>query len=105
MITVKNITYVLAMNPETGPGHVFMRPGEDKEIDGLNVLTIKATDEGLGFLVKTDGLEIFHGGNHALWAAPDFEESFKAEIDKLARPGKPLDVLFLAFTTEGICRA
>ena len=47
---------------------IFMKPHEEKEIDGCVISTLKSTDEGVAFLVKTEGKTIYHAGDLHWWA-------------------------------------
>ena len=40
-----------------------MKPHEEKEIDGCVISTLKSTDEGVAFLVKTEGKTIYKEGD------------------------------------------
>ncbi|MFH1227239.1 MAG: MBL fold metallo-hydrolase [Planctomycetota bacterium] len=67
----------------------------DKEItttDGVSISTIRATDAGVSFLVKVDGLVIFHAGDHALWAK-QIEPDYQNELKRLK--GAKIDIAFL----------
>ena len=63
----------------------------------MEIWTIKSTDEGVGFLVKVDGLVVFHGGDHAYWGGSI--DSFSREIDYLAKVEDKIDIVFLALAT------
>jgi len=62
-----------------------------KTLDGLDITTTMANDEGVGFFVKVDGLTIFHSGDHSAAGG----ESFKPEIDFLVGRGLRADLLFM----------
>lgn len=42
-------------------------PGQTRDFDGLTVRTIASTDEGVAFLVKADGLCLYHAGDCNWW--------------------------------------
>jgi len=94
---IENINYVLGWKPDIEHSYVYMAPREKKSIDDLEILTIKSTDAGVGFLVKVDGLVIFHGGDHAYWGGS--MNSFAEEINYLAKAENEFDIVFLALTT------
>ncbi len=60
----------------------FISPYEEKQIDDINVKAYGSTDEGVSFLVKCDGKNIFHAGdlNWWYWSEDIPEEIKKAEI-------------------------
>lgn len=93
----KNINYILGWKPDGEHSYVCMAPREEKRIEGLEILTVKSTDAGVEFLVKVDGLVIFHGGDHAYWGGSI--NSFAQEIDSLVEAGDEFDIVFLALAT------
>ena len=52
---------------------------KSKKIDDMEILTISSTDAGVGFLIKVDGLVIFHAGDHVHWGGD--MDPFAKEID------------------------
>jgi L-ascorbate metabolism protein UlaG (beta-lactamase superfamily) len=95
--SIKDINYILGWQGVMGPKSICIGPRERRKIDDVEVLTIASTDQGVGFLVKVDGLVIFHGGDHAYWGGPI--DSFTKEIDYLAESDKEFDIVFLAVAT------
>ena len=67
---------------------IFMKPHEEKEIDDCVISTLKSTDEGVAFLVKTEGKTIYHAGDLHWWDWPGepeednkmMEQLYKAEM-------------------------
>ena len=74
-----------------------MKSRESKKLNDLEILTIESNDSGVGFLVKVDGLTIFHPGDHAN-RKEDFSGTFKGEIDYLTSKTKNVDIAFLPVT-------
>ena len=68
-----------------------------KVIDGAEVTTFRSTDSGQGFLVKCDGLTLYHPGDHA-WFAKEDEGLFKQEVDFIAERVTGVDIAFLPVT-------
>ncbi|MFB0565350.1 MAG: MBL fold metallo-hydrolase [Candidatus Aminicenantaceae bacterium] len=95
--SVRDITYIFGWQAVTEQKYVCIGQRERKKIDDMEILTITSTDAGVGFLIKMDGLVIFHGGDHAHWGGS--MESFLKEIVYLAQSKKELDIAFLAITT------
>ena len=68
---------------------IFMKPHEEKEIDDCVISTLKSTDEGVAFLVKTEGKTIYHAGDLHWWDWPGepeednkmMEQLYKAEME------------------------
>lgn len=79
----------------------FMEEGEEKLFKDVYVKAYGSTDIGISFLVKVDGLTIFHAGdlNWWHWKEDSLEEqnaaesSFKAHIEKL-KEEKSIDISF-----------
>ncbi|MBC8276917.1 MAG: ankyrin repeat domain-containing protein [FCB group bacterium] len=97
---VKDITYVYGFEPlggYAGPDYKLINPREHKIINGLKVSTIKANDAGVGFLVKADGVELYHAGDHAGWREGE-RPGFIGEIDYIADYIVDLDLAFLNVT-------
>jgi L-ascorbate metabolism protein UlaG (beta-lactamase superfamily) len=78
---------------ELGPSLVEASPNAEVKVGEATIFPIAATDEGLGYWVKVDGLTLFHAGDHALWAEP-CKSAFEEEIGKVAGRG-PIDIAFL----------
>jgi hypothetical protein len=76
-----DITYILGWKPGTIPkGNVFaLTPGDSLIGKGYSIFTHPATDEGSGILIKINGLNIYHAGDHALWAE-SLMDDFKKEL-------------------------
>ncbi|MCP4153210.1 MAG: hypothetical protein GY757_36100 [bacterium] len=91
--SLKNVTYVMGFENKKDTGCVTMKPRETKTFDGVEVTTIKSNDEGVGFLVKVDGISIFHAGDHAN-KKKDFSGTFKEEIDHIAQSTDEIDMAF-----------
>lgn len=87
------IEYVLSsdINVENKNNYNIIREGEELHLRDLFIKAYGSTDLGISFLVKVDGLTIFHAGdlNWWHWKEDSAEErslaeaSFKAEIEKL----------------------
>ncbi len=79
----------------------FIEEGEEKRFEELYVKAYGSTDIGISFLVKVDGLTIFHAGDLNWWHWKEdsleqqslAEASFKTEIDKLSVE-KSIDIAF-----------
>jgi len=63
-------------------------------VRGMEITTIQSTDSGVAFLVKIDGLSIYHSGDHAAWNwdhASDAETEFAIERLR-ALDGEVIDI-------------
>jgi len=102
--THKNISFIysfedkIGRNPQyfkdvEGPSYIFLPDGEKKTIKEVNVEAVPVRG-GSGFLVETDGLVIFFGGDHVLLNESQ-REAFRKPIDYLKDTGKAIDLLIL----------
>jgi L-ascorbate metabolism protein UlaG (beta-lactamase superfamily) len=73
---------------------VRIGPNRSKRVGDAEIITIKSTDEGVGFLVKVDGLSVFHAGDHALWDEA-LSRAYKRQIDRLAKRHGAVDIAFI----------
>lgn len=79
----------------------FVQPGKRYEIDDMEIQTLRSTDVGVAFLVRTEGKSIYHAGDLNLWkwdGAGDLvngkeTRAYKHEIRKLA--DETIDVAFV----------
>lgn len=89
-----------------GEGFHALAPDDRLELEGLTVTALGSTDEGVAFLVETEGKTIFHAGDLHLWYWDDDTESerrdmyrrYMAEIEKLR--GRRIDVAFLVLDSR-----
>jgi L-ascorbate metabolism protein UlaG (beta-lactamase superfamily) len=97
------IDYVLSseIRPKAeGVGMHRMSRYRQLELGGLSVKTFGSTDLGVSFLVKADGISIFHAGDLNWWDWYDetpennraMEERFKKEISRIK--GEEIDIAF-----------
>lgn len=99
-----NIQYVFSKDIKTDKNkanYSFLEEGEEKLFSDIYVKAYGSTDIGISFLVKVDGLTIFHAGdlNWWHWKEDSLEEqalaesSFKDNIEKL-QAEKSIDIAF-----------
>lgn len=98
---VKHIRYVLSSQIHTKEDALRIRAGETRDLGDLTVHALKSTDTGAAFLVKTDGLCIYHAGDLNWWnweGEPDADNErmarqYKEQIDTLQ--GEAIDIAFV----------
>lgn len=104
-----DITYILSADiwRKRVPEHlqdrtVFMKSHTEQEIiPGMEVKTLKSTDEGVAFLIRCDGAVIYHAGDLNNWyweGEPDswnekMERVYKAEISRIGN--EKIDAAFI----------
>ncbi len=80
---------------------ISVKANETYQIDDMELTTLKSTDEGVAFLLGTEGKKIFHAGDLNWWYWKEESKAwnnnmtanFKREIDKLTDVS--IDVAFL----------
>lgn len=97
---IRGVNYILGFEFRDVEEIKFIPPRENRKIGDLEITTIESNDGGVGFLVKADGLTIFHAGDHAN-RKEDFSGHYKAEIDFLAKEGLFPDIAFVPVTGCG----
>lgn len=93
-----DVTYLLSSDILTGKkaqelGVLRIKPHEERIVDDLVIRTLKSNDEGVAFLIRTNGRTIYHAGDLNWWhwegePAEDnrfMEESYKKEIELLSK--------------------
>ena len=99
--TVPKIRYVLSSDIHTRENAARIGPGEEKDLGDLRVRALRSTDQGVAFLVKADGLCIYHAGDLNWWKWNEdteqenavMERKFKAQVETLR--GEKIDLAFL----------
>lgn len=73
-----------------------LKAGESAQLDGLKVQTLKSTDEGVAFLVKTEEKTIYHAGdlNDWRWAGEpeDWNRQMKVNFQKYIEPLRDMHI-------------
>lgn len=92
--TIPGIRYVLGFRPRENQACEVMQPRETRTIDGVEITTTRANDEGVGFLVSVDGVVLFHAGDHAN-RNETVTGDFSDEIDFVAARTPKIDLCFL----------
>lgn len=90
---VEKINYYTGFRPKDKKGYKFLKPQKTWKLDGMEVTTIESTDTGVAFLVKVDGLVIYHSGDHANMKR-DMSGKFKPATDYLISLGLTPDIYF-----------
>lgn len=98
-----DITYILSSDIRRRPEGLdikLLSPYEETVLDGVTIKAFGSTDAGVSFLVRADGVSIFHAGDLNWWhweGEPDgdnahAEKWFKEEIAKIK--GEVIDLAF-----------
>jgi L-ascorbate metabolism protein UlaG (beta-lactamase superfamily) len=100
---LENISYICSNDIEVAkppPHWRRMAPYQELTLPDLQVNTFGSTDQGVSFLVKADGLTIFHAGDLNCWRWNEdttqeqerAEAAFQAEVARIV--GNPIDIAF-----------
>ena len=94
------ITYVFGQAPDTSLTVEMIEPRQTKNIGDIEVTAARSTDAGVGFLVKVDGLTIFHPGDlHN--RDENLDGVYAEEIGFLASKAPKVDLAFYPITGCG----
>ncbi|MCI1954988.1 MAG: MBL fold metallo-hydrolase [Oscillospiraceae bacterium] len=98
---IPKIRYVLADDIRTREPASFLSAGQTADVGGVAVRALKSTDLGVAFLVRTDGLCLYHAGDLNWWkwdGEPDADNEkmgrdYRRQIDTLK--GEKIGLAFL----------
>ena len=97
----KDIHLVLGFEPKDSFLNHFnknqvtiMTAHQSEMIDNITIKTLESTDTGVGFLVQTDGLTLFHAGDHAD-LNDEIASVYKKELDQIGEGLESIDIAFL----------
>jgi len=99
--TINHIRYVISDDIITEEEALIVSPGQEYSLDGISVRTLESTDMGVAFLIKADGLCIYHAGDLNDWywnGEPDKDNlemtrRYREQIDTLK--GEKIDLAFV----------
>lgn len=97
------IKYILSSDikaKDIYPENKMISEGEIIELNDIFIKAYGSTDVGISFLVKTDGINIFHAGDLNLWHWKDesdeyniqMSKDFKSKVNKIIE--KQIDIAF-----------
>jgi len=103
---IKNINYVFGWKVSNNPNFFcFTKEREKKTIGDIEIQVINHSVDRIpevAFLVKVDGLSIYHSGDHSAFHPPHIN-AYKDNINYLATKVKYVDLAFI-MTVDGGCR-
>jgi len=104
---VEELTFVFGWQGPAGPKRVMAADHEPRVLaPGITVSAVQHAFDGIpesAFLVQTDGLVIYHSGDHASLSDPP-DPQFAANIDRLAQQVERVDVAFMSIFGGGAGR-
>mgnify|MGYP002225615151 CR=1 FL=1 len=98
---ISSDVYELASHPEKNDKIIYMKAGEEADIKGCYVRTLRSNDEGTAFFIRYKDQTIYHAGDLNWWhweGEPDeynknMRRSYQSEINKLC--GEKIDAAFV----------
>lgn len=97
--SVANIRYIFGWKADSNPKyHYLTEPRTKSTIDGFEIFNINHAFDGIpegAFLLKGDGLVIFHSGDHGC-TGEEIDPLFKTNIDYLAQQENQIDLAFIS---------
>lgn len=97
--SINNIKYIFGWKAFEAPEYIYLTgPRAKKTIGGLKILTIFHEFDNIpeaAFLVKVDGVEIFHSGDHGT-IGKEINPIFRDNIDYLAGSTNGVDIAFIS---------
>jgi L-ascorbate metabolism protein UlaG (beta-lactamase superfamily) len=94
---IPRLQVVLGFDPGVNEDFTPIAPMQRLNLDGLEITATASNDGGVAFLVRADGVSIYHAGDHAN-RQPVITEDFQREIEVLARNGLRPDLYFAPVT-------
>ena len=105
--TIPKLTYLFGFQPEsldvnmrqgfTNQPYEYVGPAMTKTLDGMKVLAVRSNDAGAGYVVKVDGLTIYHAGDLAGWR-PNERDGFISQIDSIDAIFDSVDIALVNVT-------
>jgi len=97
--SVENIRYIFGWGADKNPQyHYLTEPKTKRTIDGIEIFNINHEFDRIpegAFLVKGDGLVIYHSGDHGS-TGEELNPLFKANIDYLVQQEQQIDLAFIS---------
>jgi L-ascorbate metabolism protein UlaG (beta-lactamase superfamily) len=95
--TIKKITYVLGWEPAMPQEkYVHIEPWQTGHVGNIEFTTLPSTDSGESWLIKVDGLVIYHSGDNAFWMQ-SYRPRYMSQIDWLAQRVNYVDMIFINY--------
>jgi len=94
----KKISFVTGFDPQKDVKDIYVMTGRsERDIDGVKITTVPSTDTGVAFFVTSDGVNIYHSGDHANMSR-ELNGPFVKEIGHLASKCGNADIAFFPVT-------
>jgi len=91
---VENIKYIFGWENSQSSKYTCVGANKIYNIDDIEITTIESTDDGVGYLVKVDGISIVHFGDHANWCV-EADSYYKEQVEYLKERCATVDIAFV----------
>ena len=92
---VNGLQFIMGWNVNVNDQHIYKVTGRNSiKVGELTVDAHPANDDGSSFLIKVDDFEMYHAGDHALWADA-LRADFIAEINFIRSKSTHLSLAFV----------
>jgi ankyrin repeat protein/L-ascorbate metabolism protein UlaG (beta-lactamase superfamily) len=98
---IPNIRYVLGMEVADREGYELIAPHTTLNFDNLDITAFESNDSGVGFVIASDGVTIFHPGDHAN-ETRDFSGTYWPEIEYVKENFSTIDISMMPIRGCGL---
>ena len=91
--SIRDIRYIFGWNALDNPAYVYMGPRIKKTVDDMDIESVHSPEAGElegNFLVRVDGLTIYHSGDYSRG-----HQTFKKDMDYLGSTAQDIDLFFM----------
>lgn len=99
--TIPNIRYIFGMNVEGHSSYEVIEPHTSMVFDNLKITAIESNDSGVGFVITSDGVTLFHSGDHAN-ETRDFSGTYWPEIEYVKENFSNIDIAMMPIRGCGL---
>lgn len=98
--TIERLTFIFGWQNKKGKNHVCLSPRERKKIGRIEVLLVNSPEANPldnAFLVKADGITVYHAGDYGLLGGiEEITTIYNQDMQFLKENANELDIMFLA---------
>jgi ankyrin repeat protein len=99
--TIPNIRYIMGMEVDDQEGYEIIAPRTTLNYDNLDITAFESNDSGVGFVIVSDGITIFHPGDHAN-ETRDFSGTYWPEIEYVKENFSNIDISMMPIRGCGL---
>ncbi|RLC51579.1 MAG: hypothetical protein DRH79_05990 [Candidatus Cloacimonadota bacterium] len=99
--TIPNIRYVLGIEVPGQEDYTVIEPQTTLNYENLDITAFESNDSGVGFVIVSDGVTIFHPGDHAN-ETRDFSGTYWPEIEYVKENFSNIDISMMPIRGCGL---